>query len=209
MIKNYISYFPHKYVSKWLVFSIDLSIVLITFLMAYFIRFNFTLNFDFSQFLFQIPFILFISSISFLIVGPFKSIIRHSGFTDILNLFTSMLLMSVLSILFVLFNRFSNIIDGFTIPLSIISIHALLSFVVLSASRLIFKVTYNYLKYNFISSKKVLIYGAGDSGIVTDNALISNNKLRYDIVGFIDDDVKKNGKSINGIKILILKSLNQ
>ena len=56
ILKNYLSVLSEKYVSKWLVFAIDLGIVMVTFFMAYFIRFNFTLNFDVVQFLTQLPF---------------------------------------------------------------------------------------------------------------------------------------------------------
>ncbi|GGD09896.1 hypothetical protein GCM10011368_09810 [Hyunsoonleella pacifica] len=47
-----------------------------------------------------------------------------------------------------------------------------------------------------------MIYGAGDSGIVTYNALMNNTKTNYNTILFIDDDQKKKGKLINGIGIL-------
>ncbi|AXP82475.1 UDP-N-acetyl-alpha-D-glucosamine C6 dehydratase [Mariniflexile rhizosphaerae] len=209
MINSYFNYLSQKYASKWLVFAIDLTIVLITFCTSYFIRFNFTLNFDFTQFLFQIPVVLFLAAISFLFIGSFKSVIRHTGFTDVVNLFKSVSLMSMLSVLFVLINRELNLIEGFTIPLSILVMHTLLSFVLLSSSRLLFKMAYNYLKCKYISSKRVLIYGAGDSGIVTYNALISNVREKFEIVAFIDDNSRKNGKSINGILILSKNKIDQ
>ena len=201
MIKNYFTYYSQKYASKWLVFGIDITTVLLTFFMAYFIRFNFTLDFDLGQFLIQLPFVAVLAALSFLIVGSFKSVIRHTGFTDVVNLFKAIVLMSTLSISFILLNRIIDLIPSFTIPLSIIVIHALLSFVALSASRLFFKIAYKELKCKLLLSKRVLIYGAGDSGIVTYNALISNVKASFSVVGFIDDNSKKSGKSINGIPI--------
>jgi len=201
MIKNYFTHYSQKYASKWLVLGIDLVIVMLTFFATYIIRFNFTLDFDINQFLFQIPFLLVIATFSFLAIGSFKSVIRHTGFTDVVNLFKSVTLMSLLSIVFVLTNRITNVIPEFTIPLQIIVMHALLSFVTLSSSRLLFKMIYKSLKSKLSTSKRVLIYGAGDSGIITYNALVSNLSSRFSVVGFIDDDVKKNGKSINGVPI--------
>jgi len=209
MINNYFTYYSQKYASKWLVLVIDLAIVLFTFCASYIIRFNFTLNFDLKQFLFQLPFVLVVAIISFFAFGSFKSVIRHTGFTDIVNLFKSVSLMVVLTSLFVLINREVNLISGFTIPLSIVVMHALLSFVLLSASRLVFKMGYNYLKCKYLTSKRVLIYGAGDSGIVTYNALISNVKERFEVVGFIDDNVRKNGKYIDGISILSKNKIDE
>lgn len=209
MIHHYFTNLSQKYASKWLVFTIDLVTVLVTFCVSYLIRFNFSLNFDFQQFLFQLPFILVVAAVSFLIIGSFKSVIRHTGFTDVVNLFKSVSIMSLFTILFVLSNREANFIAGFTIPLSIVVMHALLSFVFLSASRLLFKMIYNHLKCKYVASKRVLIYGAGDSGIVTYNALISNVKERFDVVGFIDDNIRKNGKSINGISIFHKNKVTQ
>jgi len=174
MINNYFAYYSQKYASKWLVFGIDLSLILVTFFLAYFIRFNFTLNFDVNQFLFELPFVFIVSALSILIVGSFKSVIRHTGFTDVVNVFKSIALMAFISAVMVFLNRLTNVFPGFTIPLSIIVIHALVSFVTLSASRLLFKMTYKYLKAKLLLTKRVLIYGTGDSAMVTYNALLTN-----------------------------------
>lgn len=202
MIKNYFAYYSQKYASKWLVLAIDLSMVLVTFFIAYFIRFNFTLDFDLHQFFVQLPLLFIVAGSSFLIVGSFKSIIRHTGFNDVMNLSKAVALMTFMTSFLVILNRVTELIPEFTVPLSIIIIHSLLSFVALSASRLLFKVLYRYVKCRFMTSKKILIYGTGDSGIVTYNALANNNKTKFEILGFIDDDNKKYGKFINGVPIL-------
>lgn len=202
MIKNYFAYYSQKYASKWLVLAIDLSIVMVTFFLAYFIRFNFSLNFDTKQFLIQMPCLLLIATTSFLMVGSFKSVIRHTGFTDVINLSKSVALMSFLTVLMVIINRVSGYMPSCTIPLFIIIMHALLSFMALSASRLLFKTLYRYAKCRLMTSKRILIYGAGDSGMVTYNALMSNVKTRFEVLGFIDDNIVKTGKIINGVPIL-------
>lgn len=209
MIKNYFSFYSQKFASKWLVFAIDLAIVLAAFFTAYLVRFNFTLNFDLNQFLVQVPLLLCIAAASFLVIGSFKSVIRHTGFTDVVNVFKAVALMAFLTTLLVLVNSVTKIIPDFTIPKSIIVIHALFSFVALSGCRLIFKIVYNHLKCKLTTTRNVMIYGAGDSGIITYNALINNTKTNYNILFFIDDDVKKRGKLINGIRILPLKDINE
>ncbi|MFB9057620.1 polysaccharide biosynthesis protein [Mariniflexile ostreae] len=209
MIKNYFMHYSQKYASKWLVFGIDLLTVLSTFFIAYIIRFNFTLNFDLNQFLVQLPVLLVVAIFCFLLIGSFKSVIRHTGFTDVMNLFKSISLMSAILVLCVLFNRTSGSVPGFTIPLSIIVMHALISFVALSASRLLFKILYRYGKSRYMSNKNILIYGAGDSGIVTYNALVNNVKTTIKVVAFIDDNSKKNGKFINGVPILSREKITE
>jgi FlaA1/EpsC-like NDP-sugar epimerase len=46
-----------------------------------------------------------------------------------------------------------------------------------------------------------MIYGAGQSGILTYSALTSSNKSNVQVVGYIDDDQKKVGKQINGVAV--------
>lgn len=209
MIRNYFTYYSQKYASKWLVFGIDLTIVSLTFFMAYFVRFNFTLNFDLNQFLVQIPLLLGIAAASFLAVGSFKSVIRHTGFTDVVNVFKAISLMAFVSILFVLFNRATSLISNFTIPLSIIVIHSFFSFVALSGCRLVFKIAYKHLKCKLMKTKNIVIYGANDSAIVTYNALLNDNKVNYNVLSFIDNNKKKQGKSINGVSILTSDKLDE
>ena len=209
MINNYFSYYSQKFASKWLVFAIDLILVAIAFFTAYFIRFNFTLNFDLEQFFIQIPLLLGIAAVCFLLVGSFKSVIRHTGFTDVVNVFKAVALTALFTTFVVLINSVSNLFVNFTIPKSIIVFHAFISFVLLSGCRLLFKIVYNHLKSQLISTKNVLIYGAGDSGIVTYNTLINNTNTNYNIISFIDDSSKKKGKLINGVRIVTREDINK
>ena len=209
MIRDYFSNLSQRYASKWLVFCIDLTIVLITLFSAYLIRFNFTLNFDTQQFFVQLPFMAIVAATSFLVVGSHKSVIRHTGFTDVVNVFKSVVLIATIASVGVFINRTTSLMPNFTIPFSIIVIHSLLSFVALAGSRLIFKLGYNYLKCKFKTSKNILIYGAGDSGIITYNALLNGTDKSFNIINFIDDDIKKRGKLINGINIISSKEINE
>ena len=209
MIKNYFTSLSQRYASKWLVLGIDLFLIALTFFTAYLVRFNFTLNFDLNQFLIQIPLVLFMAFFSFLAVGSYKSVIRHTGFKDVVNVFKGVFLLAFVSVIIVSLNRTVNFISGFTIPFSIIVMHALFSFVALSGCRLLFKIAYKSLKCKLISTKNVLIYGAGESGIITYNALLNNTSTDFNVIGFIDDDKKKWGKHINGVKILPYSKMNK
>lgn len=50
--------------------------------------------------------------------------------------------------------------------------------------------------------KRILIVGAGDAGEKILREIIENDDLPYSVVGFIDDDPKKHGRSIHGIPVL-------
>ena len=201
MIQNYLTKNAQRYASKWLVLAIDLVVVAISFMLSYFIRFNLTFNFEVDKLLVQLPVIIAIALISFLIIGSYKGVVRHTGVRDVYNIFNAICLSSILAIFLIIANRQFELVDDFTIPLSIIIIHSLISFVSLTASRYMFKSMYSSLTNQFKSSKKILIYGAGQSGILTYDAITNHSKSNTKVVGYIDNDIKKIGKQINGVVI--------
>ena len=60
---------------------------------------------------------------------------------------------------------------------------------------------YGFLKPNHKNGKKALIYGAGEAGVMLVRESKLNKNFSYNVLGFIDDDKKKQGVYINGIKV--------
>ena len=210
MIQNYLTNSVSRYASKWLVLVIDVATTSIAFFLAYCIRFNLSFDFDINKLLVQLPIVALLSLASFLFVGSYKGVVRHTGVKDVYNIFNAICLSSILLITMVLVNREVGLLEDFTIPLAIIIIHSLLSFIGLTASRFIFKSMYsNLMARNLKVSKNVLIYGAGESGILTHNALTSNSRSIARVVGYIDQDNKKSGKQINGVKVFHEEELTE
>ncbi|RSC93542.1 polysaccharide biosynthesis protein [Tenacibaculum singaporense] len=201
MIRGFFLKAFDKYASRWLVLIIDIILVCVSFILAYTVRFNASLNFDINNLYIQIPFIATIALISFLIVGSYKGIVRHTGTRDAFNVFLGVTLLSFITACVVLFNSALNIFPNFTIPKSIIIIHYLISVLILVVSRFIFKAFYEIVSTELKSITNVLIYGAGDSGLITYGALNRDTKNKYEVLGFIDDDPKKVGKKLDRIKI--------
>lgn len=67
--------------------------------------------------------------------------------------------------------------------------------------RMLRQYKYKSLFKNKTEGRKALIYGAGEAGV----ALVKESKLSknfmYNVLGFIDDDIKKQNLYINGIKV--------
>ena len=197
------SFFKNKtsYTSRWIVLMIDISISLQAFFLAYLIRFNFSLKFGPHEFLQQLPMVATVTLVSFLIVGSFKGVVRHTGTKDAINVYWSATLIAVILLVSTLIFRNYNIYQYFSIPLGIIAIHYLLNIVLLISSRFIFKYLFNRIVTTYKVPKNIMIYGAGDSGILTYNTLINSKHHNYKIVGFLDDSKMKIGKQFNRIKI--------
>lgn len=207
-MKNYLSELSRKYASQWLVLAFDLSVTLVSFVLAYIVRFNLTLNFNISKLVEQLPMVLILSMVSFLLIGSHKSVVRHTGARDIYNLVNAICLSSILMILGVFVIKTFSLIESFTIPSSIIIIHSLISFTALTAFRYMLKTLFSSVNRKVKNTKNVLIYGAGQSGIITLNAVINHTHTNVKVIGFIDDDRKKVGKRINGILVYDRSILN-
>jgi len=209
MLKRILQNTTDKYASRWLVLVIDLVLVVQTFVLAYLIRFNFSLDFNVKDFFIQQPIVILVALVSFLIVGSYKGVVRHTGVKDAMNVMFAVSLVAFLLILMVILNNTINLYSGFTIPFSIITIHYLLNLVVLIASRFVFKIAYRKLMSEIRPQTNILIYGAGDSGFITHSAIVKDTKNSINVIGFIDDNPTKQGKKIDGLMIYPSKVLTR
>jgi len=209
MIQQYLTNRVQRYTSKWIVLAIDLMLIAFTFVLSYLVRFNLTLNFDIEKLFLQLPVIMAIGLVSFLVTGSYKGVIRHTGVRDVYNIFNAICLASIITIFMVILNREMDLMEDFTVPLSIIIIHSMLGFMALTASRYLFKTAYYNFVKQFKITKNVMIYGAGESGILTQNALTSHTSSISKVVGYIDMDNEKVGKNINGVRVYSPKVLTE
>lgn len=198
-----------KNIPRWIVLLIDIYIVANTFIVSYLIRFNFSLNFDFTKLGFQLPFVVIASLISFLFIGSYKGIIRHTGLRDALNVFFASFVILIILTGVVYLNQFYGVVSKLAIPKSIIAIHFLLNITILITSRFIFKELYYFVIAGYGSDKRILIYGAGEAGMLVYSILKDDKKNKSQIIGFIDDNNKKVGKKINGLKVYDSKIVNR
>ncbi|WP_036822765.1 nucleoside-diphosphate sugar epimerase/dehydratase [Polaribacter sp. Hel1_85] len=209
MIRNFFLKALNKYASKWVVFVIDVLLVCFSFIIAYSIRFDVSFNFDTSTLISQLVVVMIIAALSFLIIGSYKGIIRHTGTRDVFNVFIGVTIFSITIGFIVVVNQLFRINTNFTIPKSIILIHYLVSVFVLIISRYVFKAFYEVISTELNTVTNALIYGAGDSGIITYGALNRERKENYQILGFIDDDKNKVNKKIDRIKIYDFSKINK
>jgi FlaA1/EpsC-like NDP-sugar epimerase len=188
---------------------IDISLSTQAFFLAYLIRFNFTLDFGNFDLIAQLPLVALASLLGFLMIGSFKGIVRHTGTKDAINVFWAATTIAALLFTTSLVTRGYDIFPEYFIPLSIVSIHYLLNIVILISSRFIFKFLFDRIVTNYQKPKNVMIYGAGDSGLITYSTLTSSKQKKYKVVGFLDDSVHKIGKQFNRIKIFDPKKIDE
>jgi FlaA1/EpsC-like NDP-sugar epimerase len=210
MIVKFLNRISQKYASKWLVLIFDVSIILVTFFLAYLIRFNFKFDFDIYVLLEQLPYVAIVSIISLLSVGSYKGVVRFTGFKDIVNLIIGANIIATILICVTFASRkYSAEESIFNISGSIIYIHLLLNILFLIGAKLFIKSLYNYITQDFTTISNVLIFGAGNSGMLTYDAIKNDTKNGLEVVGFIDDDERKIGKKINLVKVYNIEAIDE
>jgi FlaA1/EpsC-like NDP-sugar epimerase len=75
------------------------------------------------------------------------------------------------------------------------------------AYRIVVKYFFIYIRNLKLDEKNVVIYGAGEAGVVAKRTFDNAYKVNKKITAFIDDDQRKVGKTIGGIKIYDSKDL--
>ncbi|MGF1556654.1 polysaccharide biosynthesis protein [Paucihalobacter sp.] len=209
MIKNLLNKIFRKYASKWLVMTVDLIIVITSFFVAYLIRFNFKLEFDLSIIIKQIPYLIVVAFLSFLAVGSHKGVVRYTGFRDVVNIIIGANILATVLILLTFIVRKYDENSLFNIPGSIVYIHLLLNILNLIGFKFFIKSIYNQVISSSVDFKNALIYGAGDSGMITYQALTNDSHSNTIICGFIDDNEKKVGKKIDLLNVYSAKRISE
>ncbi|MDR2221162.1 MAG: polysaccharide biosynthesis protein [Flavobacteriaceae bacterium] len=190
---------------RGIIFSIDLIIVLFTYTISSVFLTKFFGDFSVELILSRVPVVLLCYIIGFILFKPFKGVIRQTGTKDIERIFSSCLFSGLLLTLTTTIQRSEWIGDDLEPYLrysySFILLHLLLTSVLLVLARLFYSQFYRSYVLDIRKNKRVMIYGAGDSGVITVGALEGDTKFNTTILGFVDDSVSKIGNRIAGYKV--------
>jgi len=192
--------FSEKNTPRWIIFFGDLFICLASLMLAYQLRFNFRVpELEIHRWWVAIPALLIFRSVSFLISKIYAGIIRYTSTRDALRIFYTI---TAGSLAIALGNVVSYYIrDIYLLPFSILIIDYITTVFSMTAFRIMVKALYQELKNPTSQKQDVIIYGAGESGIITKRALDRDAGSKYRVVAFIDDDKKKSEKTLEGVTI--------
>jgi FlaA1/EpsC-like NDP-sugar epimerase len=187
---------------RWLIFLIDLVIAVSAVILAFMLRFNFAIP---ASELKPMPQILLymtlVRAVSFVIARSYAGIIRYTSTGDALRVFGTVL---AGSIIFAFTNLFTYYFLGkfFFIPFSVIIIDFLATSFGMITFRLIVKMAFLELSQPEREKVNVVIYGAGEAGITAKRTLDRDAGTKYKVLAFLDDQVSKQGKKLEGVDIL-------
>lgn len=186
---------------RWLIFLIDACIIIFSVTLAYLLRFNFSIpENEMQDFPKVLLIVLIVRIIGFVISKTYACIVRHTNSQDVMRIFLVIFSGSVFFVLIdiVTFYFINGIIF---IPYSIIIIDFISSSLILTLFRIIVKLSYLEFSNSAKTKLNIIIFGAGEAGIITKRVLDRDAGSKYKVFAFIDDDQKKLGKKLEGIKI--------
>ncbi len=186
---------------RWGVLLIDLILCLMALAMGYLLRFNFNVpQHEVDLLLPVLPLFLGIRLASFLVAGTHRLMVRHTNTDDARLLFITTVggsaALAVASLLRYYF------IDGlYVLPRAVIVIDFLATAMLLIGVRIAFKLRYLRKQGSGKNVVRVIIHGAGEAGLITKRTLERASTLRYDVVGFVDDDPRSTGRTLEGAPV--------
>jgi FlaA1/EpsC-like NDP-sugar epimerase len=187
---------------RWSILIIDTLICAFSLGLALVIKFDFgnIPNVDARNIPIDFAVVLSIRFISFALSKTYKGVVRYTSTRDTMRIFAVVMVGSVIIYLLNLISL-HFILGFYYIPTSVVIIDALVTLFLMITSRLAVKAIYFESKNPGKEKMNVIIYGAGEAGIITKRTLDRDAAIKYKVVGFIDDDREKLDRSVEGVFI--------
>ncbi|MFK7813533.1 MAG: polysaccharide biosynthesis protein [Maribacter sp.] len=175
-----------------MIFLIDITLTAISFVASYLICTSIWPGLVGQKVLIQLPVIIAITSLIFLFIGHSKGVVKYDRTKEVYSIFNAICLANILTILLVVVHNkiVTNDENSFLIPLSIIVVHSLLSFIALMASRFLFKAFHSSVADKNIPLPRILIIGKSENSQKLIEAFVKSRDDigEYVTVGFVSLD---------------------
>jgi FlaA1/EpsC-like NDP-sugar epimerase len=191
----------HQSTPRWIILLIDFILIEIGFVLAYNLRFNFDIpQLEWENYLISLPYYSATLLATFLFLKTYSGIIRHTDSEEISKVIQGIGISTVVLFLgnwgyYFLFTH------KLYFPQSVLIIQVLCNLFLLLTFRFSVRWLYQRITNPIKGKRSVIIYGAGESGLITKKTLERDVESKMRVVAFMDDNAKLWGKKIGGIKI--------
>ena len=199
---NYLRISSLRYLPRWMVFLIDVCILFISLGIAFYILNRITVLPKFLPIEWKYIIIIGTNILFMYLFKTFAGIIRHSTFIDIQKIFWS----SFITVGCLLVLKYATFwlakIKLFYTPLLLL--YFVISFTALLVFRLAVKQAFYFIKHVKASTqkKRIMILGISDHSVAMAGAILDNDNLPYELVGFLTKRNDSKYAKILGLKIL-------
>ena len=199
---NYLRISSLRYLPRWMVFLIDVCILFISLGIAFYILNRITVLPKFLPIEWKYIIIIGTNILFMYVFKTFAGIIRHSTFIDIQKIFWS----SFITVGCLLVLKYATFwlakIKLFYTPLLLL--YFVISFTALLVFRLAVKQAFYFVKHVKASTqkKRIMVLGISDHSVAMAGAILDNDNLPYELVGFLTKRNDSKYAKILGLKIL-------
>ena len=201
MIKQFVQ--KMTILPSWVIILVDLFCVVVAISLAIIIRSTFGANLPhlsvneiFNSFLY----IIIIRTLVFILFGTQKMVVRYTNSKNLLNIFFACIVATL--ILYssnIIVNKIFNL--KHFVPMSIIFMELTITLVLLIFYRIQFKTYYLETINPSKLKKNIVIFGAGESGILTKRVFDRDQISKYNVLAFFDEDPNKIGMTLESLKV--------
>jgi FlaA1/EpsC-like NDP-sugar epimerase len=184
--------------NRWAALAHDIVMIPAAWLGAYWFRFNLedVPNEFLQRGLAMLPLVIVIQAAAFWRFGLYRGVWRFASLPDLLRIAQAVVVGVALSAVAILAMRG---MDG--IPRAVFPLHALLLLALLGGPRFLYRWFKDRSVYGVVS-QHALIVGAGKAGEMLVRDLLRDTAVQFRPVAFVDDNPKKTGREIHGIRVV-------
>lgn len=191
-----------RIISPWWILAIDTALIANAFVVAYILRLNFSLPaYSFVEFLYSSLYVTMVYTVVFFIFGVHRGVIRHTNFTELRVLLIACIVAFISLLGFDFALKLSDINEESLVPRLILVLHFMLVAILCFGFRLAVREVYAFLTQRK-GTINAVIYGAGDLGIITLEAIKNDNDNQYQIIGFVDDEPSKWNMNLHTLPVV-------
>lgn len=205
--------FPKSNTPRWIVILLDLGLSAVSLLLAYVIRFD--LKADKQLWVSEweilsksIGVFFAVRFLTFFFFKIHKGIVRHTSTVDFRRLFFAVTTSSIIFLLLGMLRYY--FVDGyFLFPSSVLIMEYLICIFLVTVARFAIKLWYLESVKSKEEQVRILLYGAGISGLIAKRTMERDVRLNYKIVGFIDDNKKIAATRLEGVPVYHTSKLEE
>ena len=199
---NLVKRYRHSTIPKWIVLAMDLVLFVGAFIISEALSARSFVGISLHAMGIKFLITLTVTVFAFLLVRPYRGIIRHMGLNDIMRALLSCVLAGGVLMAVNYLNNQLHLIDHADLPSyrALVMLYSML-FVGMVMMRLFMQRIYNDYFKRRRPTVNVVIYGAGAAGVIANNALKQDLHYEYNVVAFIDDDPAKVNQQLDGVPV--------
>lgn len=187
-------------ISRYTVLAVahDVVVAALAWAGAYFLRFNFDLPPNYQSEMWRtLIWIAPLQALIFWYMGLYRGIWRYASVADLRRIFLAVALAAMLIPLVLWMFRVNAVV-----PRSVLILDPILLLLAMGGDRLLYRLWKEQGLFGEVKllGEPVLVLGAGEAGIGLSKELARSRE--WHLVGFLDDDADKQGRILNGIKVL-------